>query len=228
MIAAGDNWCGRVSWHRPSDTERTQVADAIDLYNDNAETVATLFEKVSFKFIHGWLVDLLPPCPATALDVGAGSGRDAAWLAANGYDVVAVEPSASMRSIARRLHPDASVHWIDDRLPSLHVISRSDLSFDMILLSGVWMHVPVRDRPRAFRKLIALLKPSGILAMSFRDGSAGRGKYVHTVSLSEVEALARDHGALVERTTEASYRLARNDIRWTQVALRLPDDGAGA
>ena len=37
-----------------------------------------------------------------ALDVGAGSGRDAAWLASLGYEVVAAEPAAGMRREASK------------------------------------------------------------------------------------------------------------------------------
>lgn len=49
-----------------------------------------------------------------ALDVGAGSGRDAAWLASLGYEVVAAEPAAGMRIEAQRRHPDPRIRWLDD------------------------------------------------------------------------------------------------------------------
>jgi protein-L-isoaspartate O-methyltransferase len=39
----------------------------------------------------------LPAPPARVLDVGAGSGRDAAWLTSLGLEVVAVEPSVALR-----------------------------------------------------------------------------------------------------------------------------------
>lgn len=38
-----------------------------------------------------------PKPDAPALDVGAGSGRDAAWLCDLGYEVVTVEPARGMR-----------------------------------------------------------------------------------------------------------------------------------
>ena len=183
------------------------MATAVDLYDDNAETVVAIYEKASFGAVHGWLVDLLPSCPAAVLDVGAGSGRDAAWLAANGYDVVAVEPSKSMRAAAARLHPEASVDWIDDRLPNLGVVSRTGLYFDVVLLSAVWMHIPVHERPWAFDTLIALLKPGGILAVTFRDRPAAREWHIHPVSLDEIETLARDRGAVFERNIEARFRI---------------------
>src|SRR6266566_4707798 len=135
------------------------MVDPVAWYDANAETVSARYEEIAGEDVHGWLLDLLPATPATILDVGAGSGRDAAWLTAKGYDVIAVEPSANMRAAAARLHPEARIHWIDDTLPALGAVTRSGLSFDLILMSAVWMHVSTGDRPRAFRKLVNLLKP---------------------------------------------------------------------
>ena len=122
-------------------------------------------ESVAAETIHSWLVDLLPSAPALVLDVGAGTGRDAAWLASRGLEVVAVEPSGAMRTKAQRLHPSSSIRWVSDSLPSLDRILRLGLSFDLILLSAVWMHVAPADRTRAFRKLVTLLKPGGFIAI---------------------------------------------------------------
>jgi hypothetical protein len=36
------------------------------------------------------------------------------------------------------------------------------------------------------------------------------------------------HGAFVERATSSKDRLGRPDVKWTQVLVRLPDDGTGA
>ena len=69
---------------------------AIAWYDRHASTVANTYESLDFKAAHGWLLQLLPDRPGVVLDVGAGSGRDAAGFAALGHDVVAVEPSASM------------------------------------------------------------------------------------------------------------------------------------
>jgi ubiquinone/menaquinone biosynthesis C-methylase UbiE len=44
-----------------------------------------------------------------ALDVGAGSGRDAAWLVSRGFEVWAVEPSEVMRREAQKRHAEASI-----------------------------------------------------------------------------------------------------------------------
>ena len=204
------------------------MADPIAWYDAHAETAVAQYEGLPSDTVHGWLRDLLPNGVATVLDIGAGSGRDAAWLSAKGYDVVAVEPSTSMRAAGTAIHADAPIRWIDDRLPALATVSKSGLSFDLILLSAVWMHLPPSDRPRAFRKIINLLKPGGLLAIALRDGPADQLRSIHPVLLEELEGLARDHGAFVERHTEAKDHLGRPGIRWIQVAIRLPDDGTGA
>jgi SAM-dependent methyltransferase len=69
--------------------------------------------------LNGWLRDLLPDAPAVVMDVGTGSGRDAAWLSSLNHEVLAIEPSAAMRTEAQRLHPTANLRWLEDKLPDL-------------------------------------------------------------------------------------------------------------
>ena len=60
--------------------------------------LADSYEAVTPERLHGWLDGLLLDTGSLMLDVGAGSGRDAAWLAGLGHDVVAVEPSPALRA----------------------------------------------------------------------------------------------------------------------------------
>ncbi len=204
------------------------MTDAISWYDARAEQLADRYETVPAERIHHWLKDLLPSKTGTVLDVGAGSGRDAAWLASQGYEVVAVEPSARMRSVARARHADQPIEWLADRLPALDRTFKTGLSFDLILLSAVWMHVAPSDRARAFRKLITLIKPGGLLAITLRSGPSEPERGFHPVSVDEVRILARNHGAFVERESSAADHLGRPEVHWTHLAIRLPDDGTGA
>ena len=77
-----------------------EPAIAIRWYDQNVSDVSRRYESVPAETVHGWLVDLLPSAPALVLDVGAGTGRDAAWLASRGLEVTAVEPSGAMRTTA--------------------------------------------------------------------------------------------------------------------------------
>jgi hypothetical protein len=78
------------------------------------------------------------------------------------------------------------------------------------------------------RKLLALLKPGGTLALTLRHGSADTDRAMHPVTLVEVERLAREHGALVVRVVEMPDQMGRPDVSWTGVGLQLLDDGTGA
>lgn len=68
------------------------VPQVVSGYDAEARDLAPDYESVSFETVHGDMLDLLPEAPSNVLDVGAGTGRDSAWFAANGYSVVAVEP----------------------------------------------------------------------------------------------------------------------------------------
>ena len=204
------------------------MPDAIRWYDQNVSDVSRRYKSVAAETVHGWLVDLLPNAPALVLDVGAGTGRDAAWLASRGLEVVAVEPSGAMRAEAQRLHPSPSIRWVPDSLPGLAQVLRLGLSFDLILLSAVWMHVPTADRTRAFRKLVTLLKPGGCIAITLRHGPAEPERGIYAVSQAEIEKLSREHGAFVEIASESKDALGRGALNWTQLVVRLPDDGAGA
>jgi hypothetical protein len=94
---------------------------------------------VTFETVHDWLLSALPNLPGLVLDVGAGTGRDAVWLAAHGNEIVAVEPSTTMRKERQTRHPDPRIRWITDRLPGLEQTLHLGLSFDLLLLSAVWL-----------------------------------------------------------------------------------------
>jgi SAM-dependent methyltransferase len=171
------------------------LPDAVAWYDAHAAAAAARYEGHDAVSLNSWLADLLPKPPAVVMDVGAGSGRDAAWLASLNYDVLAVEPSPSLRAEAIRLHPADSIRWLDERLPDMAGVIRTGLSADAILLSAVWMHVRPADRPRAFRKLVCLLRPGGLLAMRLREGPPEPSRGMHPVSLQEIERLAADQGS---------------------------------
>ena len=203
------------------------MLDSIRWYQKHARVAAQRYESVAAENLHGWLQKFLPEEPGRILDIGAGSGRDAAWLAGLGHQVVAAEPSSEMRKEAKRCHPGAEVQWRSDRLPALRTLSRQE-PFDLILVSGVWQYVAKSDRKRAFRKAINLLKPGGVLAISLRHGPELPDRQAHAVSAEEIESLARDHGAFVVHKDEVKDGLGREEVRWTNLAIRFPDDGTGA
>lgn len=167
------------------------------------------------------------PHRGLALDVGAGSGRDARRLRDMGFEVVAAEPAEGLRVHGSSQGSDG-VRWIEDSLPSLDAVHRLSLSFDLVLLSAVWQHIAPEDRPRALRKLTTLLVPAGILVVTLRSGPAPADRPMHPTSPSEIEGLARAHGLEILAMRASDDVQGRAEISWITAVMRMPDDGTGA
>ena len=72
------------------------MSDNISYYSKHAERLTAQYNSVSFEQVHeDWLEEI--PQQGLALDIGAGSGRDARYLASRGLSVVAVEPAGGIR-----------------------------------------------------------------------------------------------------------------------------------
>ena len=88
-------------------------------YAEEAEALVERYESLSFAENHKLVLHLIPTAACRVLDIGARTGRDAAGFAALGHRVVAVEPTAEMRTRAMALHPSPRIEWLDDSLPEL-------------------------------------------------------------------------------------------------------------
>ncbi|OKI10201.1 SAM-dependent methyltransferase [Streptomyces sp. CB02923] len=184
-----------------------------------AEALAERYESVSFETVHQDFLPLLPAAPARVADIGAGTGRDAAALAARGYDVLAVEPVPELRRVARRLHPTPAIRWLADSLPALPGLA-GETGFDAILLSAVWMHLAEEDRPPAMRRLHDLLAPGGRLFLSLRHGPPPTNRRMYDIPTHETVTLAEQHALRSIRLRDnGTDHLGRGDIHWTGLAF---------
>ena len=207
-------------------------------YTRQANTLFTKYRQMDSAALHADWLQHLPERPGLACDIGAGSGRDACWLAGKGWEVIAVEPEAGFRALAREqageqatAQSHANVTWLDDRLPELSQLRRLNQRFNLILLSAVWMHVPEAMRERAFRILSNLLAPRGVLVISLRHGSdaaENRERDFHPVSVQELEQLCRRRALSVVAVTDKPDNQGRDHVRWQTVVMQLPDDGTGS
>lgn len=188
-------------------------------YAEEADALVDAYESISFEEVYGPVLHLLPS-GGHALDIGAGTGRDAAALAKRGFLVHAAEPTAEFRAHARRLHPDPAITWTDDALPDLAGLHAGEVRFDLILMTAVWMHLDEAERARALPRLADLLADGGRLLMTVRKGPVPPGRRMFTVPIDPlVKAAAEARLALLERY-EFGDRLGREDVRWTMLAFK--------
>lgn len=166
--------------------------------------------------------------PGTACDIGAGSGRDANWLAELGWEVVAVEPSTLRELAKQRSH--SRVSWVDDSLPNLKRLRSLGTRFDLILLNAVWQHVRVNQRERVFRILCELLNPSGLLVIGLRRGTdetENLERGFNPVSSGELIQFGNQQ-AISHRAQYLDVPdLSRKHVHWDWQIFEMPDDGTG-
>lgn len=207
------------------------ASNSIRYYDQNRERFFEEYSSHNAEDIHGvWArkhLDLGNK-PSIACDIGAGSGRDANWLAEKGFDVVAVEPS-KLREVAEpKSH--SNVTWLKASLPDLKQLTALGQRFDLILLNGVWQHLKPSDYDRAFRKLSNLLNPSGLLIISIRQGGSleeRRTRGFHDIDTGAIRNLATKYALRHHEQINNQRDLKRDDICWDFEIFEMPSDATG-
>lgn len=144
--------------------------------------------------------------PGRTADIGCGSGREVAWLAANGFAAVGYEPSDGLLREARARYPQLS--FSAAALPELAGIV--DDSFDNVLCETVIMHLRRDAIARSVERLLAILRPGGVLYLSWRvttgaDQRDGHGRLYAALDPTLVtDALGTAKILLKEQAVSAS------------------------
>jgi SAM-dependent methyltransferase len=140
--------------------------------------------------------------PGLTADIGCGSGREVAWLDANGFPAVGYDPSAGLLAQARARYP--RLQFYSAALPALE--GTADTSFANVLCETVIMHLAHDAVAPSVRRLMAILAPGGILYLSWRV----------TVGIDKRDAHGRLYGAfeadLVRRQTAGAAVLLDEEV----------------
>jgi|TARA_R110002072_G_scaffold517_8_gene3179 SAM-dependent methyltransferase len=181
------------------------------------------FDAISSVELYAPVRHLLPEKPSRIVDIGAGTGRDAAWLASQGHDVVAVEPVAAFREAGRARHRSPRIAWLDDSLPNLTRLGACDRSFDLVVLSAVWQHLDDGQRRIALPKLRAVTATGGLLILSIRNGPGAASRPVYAARPSDAVAWAAAQGFrhvfdVSSPSVQSANRAA--GVCWTWLALQ--------
>ncbi len=118
------------------------------------------------------LVALLPPAPASVLDIGGGTGAMAGRLHALGYEVEMLTPSEVQVGLAREALGD-TVQVHQTRLEEFSTARR----FDVCLFSESFQYMPMSV---SLPKAKAMLKPGGrvVIADCFRSENYRGGRAI--------------------------------------------------
>ena len=127
--------------------------------------------------------------PGATADVGCGSGRDAAWLDANGYPTQGFDASEGLLAEARRRHPTLQFGFAT--LPELAGVA--DGSFANVLCETVIMHLEPEAITPAVERLLAIFVPGGVLYLSWRvtEGADRRDEHGRLYAAFDPERVLR-------------------------------------
>jgi SAM-dependent methyltransferase len=191
-------------------------------YADEAADLFKRYEGIPAADAHRAVLHLIPTEPSRILDIGSGTGRDAAWFASMGHRVVAVEPTDAMRLPAMALHPSPQIEWLNDSLPELALVRRRGERFDLVMLTAVWMHLDAQQRQRAMPDLAALVREGGTVIMKIRHGPVPAGRRMFEITPEETIELARMqdlHPVLNLRTQSSQEQNRAAGVDWTNLAF---------
>ena len=202
----------------------------LSFYEANAAEAVADYEAVDFSSVLQPVLEHLS-AGARVLEIGCGSGRDAAALLARGCDVTATDASDAMLTQAAARHPE-----LQDRLLRYAVpgpLPFASHSFDAVIAMALIMHLAFEDIGKAFGEIVRVLKPHGIFAYSVNTERVGldergyddRGRYFTCLSTADWEQLHTEAGFETVSLSKERDLIERTGVSWVSFIARRYFDG---
>jgi SAM-dependent methyltransferase len=126
----------------------------------------------------------------TTADIGCGSGREVAWLNANGFPAQGFDASSGLLAEARARYPD--LKFAIAELPELCGIAAND--YDNLLCETVIMHLDRALIAPSLRRMLDVVKPGGFFYLSWRvtEGADQRDQHGRLYAAFEVSLVSAE------------------------------------
>lgn len=195
----------------------------LNYYTQNALKAAQRYESADVTQLHDFLAAGLKP-GGRLLELGCGSGRDAAFMAGRGFRVVATDGCASMIEQAKRHHPELGKHMFKLTLPD--GLSNEFMPglgvFDGIYAVAVLMHLSVPQIEHTVSAVNSLLAAKGRFVFSvptrrnefIADAFDSKGRRFTTLSPDGWENICLKHNLQIVQTMISKDGLGRDGIVW--------------
>ena len=194
----------------------------IRYYQQYAEELAQRYERADVADLHRRLLDTFSS-GSKLLEVGCGSGREAAFLCAQGFEVVGIDPAPAMIDRALSLHPELEGRLfqgdLPDELPSTLLEAEH---YSGIYAVASLMHLLKEQLHPTFEILHRLLKQDGRLLFSVplsrpdldESGYDEKGRYFLLLSSDEWIDRAESAGFHIVRSATNGDGMGRESITW--------------
>lgn len=145
----------------------------VSYYDDNASQVSRKYESADMSHIAHLFLRHLPDKGSKILDLGCGSGRDAAFLLESGYNLRGVDASANMIEEALKEHPELAGRLSVEAVPLPEGSALLKETFQAVVAMAMLMHVPEQDLFQTAFQIKRMLGGGGIAFLSVSTGRMG-------------------------------------------------------
>ena len=199
----------------------------LNYYNQNCLTVAERYESADVTQLHDFLSTSFNP-GGRLLELGCGSGRDAAFMVRRGFRMLATDGSAPMVEQAKKYHPELAGHVIHLKLPDGLT---SELGvFDGVYAVAVLMHLSPKEIESTISAVNSLLVPGGRFVFSVparRDDVMtkefdAKGRRFTALSPDGWTDLCLKHNLKIVRTMISEDGLGRDGVAWMNCLAEKP------
>lgn len=152
----------------------TDNSATVEYYQQHTDRFIAQTVNVDMQDLYEAFIKQLPQQPRLQIiDVGCGSGRDAAYFANKGYQVTACDASTHLIAWARNHWADSDVDWHTLRFEDIHHQPWHQRFI------GVWacaslLHVAFDELPTLIESLLMTLTEHGVMYASFKYGDGER------------------------------------------------------
>ena len=206
-------------------------ATTVSYYDKNAPSLASRYEMADMNSTHRNLIRHLLD-GGKVLEIGCGSGRDAAFLLNHGFDVTAIEASSEMLSTAITHHPELVGRTYHASIPLSEGNPLLDQRFNAVVMIATVMHISDQNLFECACQFRQLLSPGGIVFISTSLGREGIVEGHDSEGRIYVERQPDELQLLFERL---GFRLIGNyrnedsfgrNFNWITLVMQLVESGA--
>jgi SAM-dependent methyltransferase len=123
-------------------------------------------EGIVQKEVHPFVMEALPLFHGRVLDLGCGTGRHSLFLAAKGFEVVALDASKTGIEILKKRIKDENTKGIRTVVGDMSELPFPDAYFGAVISTNVIHHATFDKIEKTFSEVRRVLEPGGIFAFN--------------------------------------------------------------